>query len=124
MARIEVKTEKNSGWFGRLVYWFSRKRLGKVAEPLGVMAHHQKLLFGYGMFELAVQGSNRVPPRLKELAGLKTAALIGCEFCLDIASYLARNSGVSEAELMDLNRHRQSQHFSDLDKLSWTMRWP
>ncbi len=80
MARIGGVPEREAGLATRLAYWFSRRRLGKVAEPLQVTAHHPTLLRGYGAFELALERSSRVDDRLKDLAGLKAATLIGCPF--------------------------------------------
>ncbi|MGF1470544.1 MAG: carboxymuconolactone decarboxylase family protein [Rubrobacteraceae bacterium] len=117
MARIEAVPERNAGLLGRFAYRFSRRRFGKVAEPLTVTAHHPRVLFGYGMMELALDRSNRVDERLKHLAVLKTAARVGCEFCIDIGSTLARYAGVTEDQLRDLPNYQQSEAFSSLEKL-------
>ncbi len=117
MARIQGVPEREAGLLGRFAYRFSRRRFGKVAEPLTVTAHHPRLLFGSGMMELALDGSHLVDERLKELAALKTAAIIGCEFCIDIGSALARHSGITEEQLRDLSRYETSQPFSSLEKL-------
>lgn len=117
MARIKTVPEREAGLLGRFVYGFSRRRFGKVAEPLTVTAHHPRLLFGYGMMELALDRSHLVDERLKELAALKTAAVIGCEFCIDIGSALARNSRIMEEQLRDLPRYEESDAFSTLEKL-------
>ena len=47
-----------------------------------------------GGFETAVERSRRVDDRLKALAELKAAALVGCEWCMDFGSWLSRGSGV------------------------------
>jgi AhpD family alkylhydroperoxidase len=53
----------------------------------------------YVGLELGVAAARTVPRRLKELASLRAAALIGCPLCLDLGSAEARAAGVSEAEL-------------------------
>ncbi|MQY22174.1 carboxymuconolactone decarboxylase family protein [Nocardia macrotermitis] len=75
------------------------------------------LLIGTGTYETALLLSNRLDPRLKELAELKTAGLIGCEFCLDIGSALAHSSGLTERQLTDLPKHTTSDAYTDLEKL-------
>ena len=80
MARIKALPEREAGLLARLAYRFSRRRLGEVAEPLAITAHHPRLLPGYCVFELALDRSRRVEERLKELAALKAATLIGCPF--------------------------------------------
>lgn len=117
MARIKAVPEREAGLLGRLAYRFSRRRFGKVVEPLTVTAHHPRLLLGYGLFELALDRSHLVDESLKQLAALKVAAIVGCEFCIDIGSTLARYSGVTEDQLRDLSNYRESEAFSSLEKL-------
>jgi hypothetical protein len=80
MARIAGVPEKKANWLNRYAYRLSRKQLGKVPEPLPVMAHQSWISFGAGMFELALTKSKRVDEKLKGLASLKAAALTGCPF--------------------------------------------
>lgn len=116
-ARIKAVPEREAGLLGRLAYRFSRRRFGKVVEPLTVTAHHPRLLLGYGLFELALDRSHLVDESLKQLAALKVATIVGCEFCIDIGSTLARYSGVTEDQLRDLSNYRESEAFSSLEKL-------
>lgn len=117
MARIEAVPEREAGLLGRFAYRFSRCRFGEVTEPLTVMAHHRRLLFGYGILELSFDRSQRVDETLKHLAVLKVAAMVGCEFCIDIGSTVARYSGVTENQLRDLSNYSESEEFSPLEKL-------
>ena len=80
MSRIAGVPEERAGLMARLLYRVSRKRLGKVPEPITVVAHHPQLAKGYGMFEWAMGRSRLVSLKLKELAQLKAATLIGCPF--------------------------------------------
>ena len=52
-------------------------------------------------YETALLFSNKLDPRLKELAELKTAGLVACQFCLDIGSALAHTAGLTEQQLVD-----------------------
>ena len=103
--------------FGRLAYKLSRRRFGKEAELLTVMAHHPRLLLGYGMFKLAFKRSNLVDERLKSLAVLKAATMVGCEFCIDVGSALGHAEGVTEEQLRELPDFEWSEAFSPLEKL-------
>ncbi len=76
MARIEPA--KKRGLLTRIVFWFIRRRLGKVPLPQQITAHHPKLLSGTIRMELAVDRSKRVPAILKDLAGVRVATLGGC----------------------------------------------
>jgi hypothetical protein len=78
--RIEGVPKNRAGLLTRLAYRFSERQLGKVADPLKVKAHHPWVSFGAAMFELAGQRSKLVELRLKELAQVKAATMVGCPF--------------------------------------------
>ena len=78
MARIAGVRPR--GLFLRLVYWFSRRRFGRDLEPLAVIAHHRGVLMAAGAYEMVIERARLVDQRLKVLASLKTASLIGCVF--------------------------------------------
>src|SRR6266536_2891704 len=59
----------------------------------------------------------RRPQILVGTATYEMAALVTCEFCLDIGSALARATGIAEAQLRDLPRFRDSDAFDADEKL-------
>jgi hypothetical protein len=63
-----------------LVYSLTQRRLGRVIMPVQVTAHHPKILWGYGQMEQSQLGSKLVDARLKGLAELRVATLVGCPF--------------------------------------------
>ncbi len=102
-------------WFGRA---YARRRYGGDVRPVDAFAHHRKLGTGYGALELALEYSHRVPERLKMLGELRAAAIVGCEWCMDFGSHLARaRAGFTDRELQELARYRSSGAFSALDRL-------
>jgi alkylhydroperoxidase family enzyme len=117
MTRIDGVPTHRAGPLLRLIYRLSRRQFGRDMDPIGVYAHAPSLLIGYGMFEQATAKQDKVEERLKTLAETKAAALVNCEFCCDIASSLARDAGVTEAQLRALPQHRQSDEFSPLEQL-------
>jgi AhpD family alkylhydroperoxidase len=106
-----------SGPLARISAWYTRRRYGRDLTPVSVYGHHPRLLVGYGAFETAVERSHLVDERLKSLGELKAAAMIGCEWCVDFGSDLSRRQGVSDQQLLELPRYRQSGAFSELEKL-------
>ncbi len=80
MARIEGVSGKRVGLLARLAFRYSKRMLGKVAEPIAVAAHHPWILGAYGGYEFALQRARRVDGKLKTLAALKAGALVGCPF--------------------------------------------
>ena len=115
MSRIDGP--KRLGPFAQLAKWISRRDYGVVPEPLEVTAHHPGILRGYGMFEWETGRAHTVPEKLKDLGGIKAAALVGCEWCLDIGSAIGAKSGVTAEQLAELPRYRESDHFDDTQKL-------
>jgi AhpD family alkylhydroperoxidase len=109
--------EKPGNLFVKAAYRTSRKRFDTVTDPLKAFGHTPALMAGYAALEVASERSHHAPERLKELAVMRAAMLAGCEWCLDFGSALVLASGLSEDELRDLPRYRESERFSELDKL-------
>jgi hypothetical protein len=80
MSRITGVSEQKANIFVRLAYWFSKKRVGKVVEPLAVSAHHPWIFRGYDAYEFALERAYLVEGKLKALASIKAATLVGCPF--------------------------------------------
>ena len=80
MSRIPGVPTTKASLFTKIAYWFSKRRVGKIMEPLAVTAHHPTILRGYGAYEFYLDRARLVDARLKALASLKAAALIGCPF--------------------------------------------
>lgn len=117
MTRIEPLPRRKAHPLVRWTYGASRRDLGRDVDPLGVYAHAPRLLLGYGAFEKATAKEHRVEERLKVLAETKAAAVVNCEFCCDIASSLALEAGVTEAQLLALPHYPDSDEFSEVEKL-------
>jgi AhpD family alkylhydroperoxidase len=125
MARIERVSKSDAGLRAKLAYFFTRRQLARltgrepedIIEPLELYAHTPGLMFAYGKLEGASAQQERVDWRLKVLAGLKAATLTHCEFCIDLASQVARLSGLSDVQLLDLPHYRESDLFTNLEKL-------
>jgi hypothetical protein len=80
MARIEGVAPARAGIIVRLAYWMSRRMVGKVTEPLTIAARHGSIFRAYGAYEFFLGRARRVEPKLKALAGVKAATIVGCPF--------------------------------------------
>lgn len=112
MSRIEPR----QGAFARLVARGSRAAYGREMKSAGVYARHPRLMLDYMRFNRAAERGKRVPKALSELAVLRAATLVGCEFCIDIGSEYARRSGLGDEQLLALHDARASGLF-DADQL-------
>ena len=84
MARISGASASQGGLIRRLfigmVYALTRRRLGRIVMPVQITAHHPRVLWGYVQMEQSQATSRLVDPKLKGLAELRVATLIGCPF--------------------------------------------
>ncbi len=78
MARIEEVAKEKTSLMSRLLFWAAKRRLGRVSETWRIIAYVPRLHFGRGLFELLLDGSRLVPHRLRRLADVKAAMMIGC----------------------------------------------
>jgi AhpD family alkylhydroperoxidase len=130
MARIQGVSKSKAGPMVRLLYRLGPRMMKKLTgrapqtgsglEPMEIWAHQPKMMMGMGMgkFNQAVRKGKSVDERLKNLVELKSAQMIGCEYCVDLGSQICRNSGLSDEELLALPRYRQSDLFSEREKLA------
>jgi alkylhydroperoxidase family enzyme len=79
VARIKGVPE-NSSPLTRVAYPITRRKVGRMVEPVEVAAHHPRLMLAMAAFEEAIGRSRRVPASLKALAELQAASHVGCPF--------------------------------------------
>src|ERR1035441_5112632 len=128
MARIEGVSKSQAGPVVKLVYRFGPRAMKKLTgrdpqtgngiEPIQIWAHQPKMMMGMGRFNQAVRKGMAVDERIKNLVELKGAQMIGCEFCVDLGSQICRNSGLTDQELLALQRYRQSELFTERERLA------
>jgi 4-carboxymuconolactone decarboxylase len=115
-ARIAGVPEDTHNPLLRMSFRESRRRYGKVVDPLRVFAHHPRAMLGYAAQEMAAERSHLVDARLKHLAEMRAAMICGCEWCLDFGSAISDEAGVGEEDLLELPTYRSSDRFSELEK--------
>jgi AhpD family alkylhydroperoxidase len=109
MSRIEPRR----GAFASLVARGSRAAYGREMKSAGVFARHPRLMFDYMRFNRAAERGRKVPKGLSDLAVLKAATIVGCEFCMDIGSEHARRSGLDDQRLLALHEAGESGLFDE-----------
>jgi alkylhydroperoxidase family enzyme len=128
MARIQGVPKSQAGPIVKLVYRLGprmmrkltgcRPSLGSGLEPVEIWAHKPKLMTAMGKFNGAVRKPGTLDPRIRNLCELKGAAMIGCEFCVDLGSQICRNSGFSDEELLAMPRYKSSELFTEREKVA------
>jgi 4-carboxymuconolactone decarboxylase len=109
MSRIEPRR----GPFAAAVAWGARKSYGRDLVSARVYARHPRLMFAWMRYNRAAERTPHVPKALAELAVLRAASMVGCEFCIDIGSEFARRTGLADEQLLSLHDAHASGLFDD-----------
>lgn len=110
---MEPRIEPRKGLFGDVVAFGSRKTYGRDLVSARVFARHPRLMFSWMRSNRAAERTPHVPKQLAELAVLRAATMVGCEFCIDIGSAFARRTGLTDEQLLNLHDAHASGLFDD-----------
>jgi alkylhydroperoxidase family enzyme len=79
--RIEALEPRQASWALRPLFFLLRRRFGKVLTPYKVWAHRPAAAIGMTFAMAGIEEwSKSIEPKLKRLASLRAAQLIGCPF--------------------------------------------
>ena len=125
MSRLQGVSDRDAGLGAKIAFFFTKRKLAQMAgletagmlEPLRMYAHIPRLLSAYGKLEQAESKLDILSPRHRALAELKAATTVRCEYCIDLGSQIARQWGITDAELLAMANYRNAVCFSDVDKL-------
>src|SRR5437773_1681386 len=119
MPRIPLLSDRQVGWWTRLLYRYARRTYGAVPEPGMAAAHHPRLLWASGIHELLVErAARRLDPALRDIVVHRVATVVGCSWCVDFGTMLALRTGLSVRRHRELPRYRDSAAFSPAEKLA------
>ena len=80
MPRMSGVEPERAPWHVRLIYWFVKRKHGHVSETMKILAYDPRLLRRFVRMNLFSEAKGELAPRLRRLAMLKTAMLVGCPF--------------------------------------------
>lgn len=113
MTRVPGIPTRSAGLLGRLLYRAARRRYGAVPEPATVMLHHPPVLLAYSAWELGNEKAmRRLPASLRELVVYRVATQVGCSWCVDFGTMLARHHGLDIERLRELDSYPTSPAFT------------
>ncbi|HTT93238.1 MAG TPA: carboxymuconolactone decarboxylase family protein [Solirubrobacterales bacterium] len=110
---MEPRIEPRRGPFADVVAFGARKTYGRDLVSARVLARHPRLMFGWMRSNRIAERTPHVPKQLAELAVLRAATLVGCEFCIDIGSEFARRTGLADEQLLALHDAHSAGLFDD-----------
>lgn len=80
MPRIEGIKDQEAGFLAGRIFKAAAKMRGAVPEPLRLMARSSAVMWADVGFELAIGRAKSLDPKIKNLASLKVASMVGCLF--------------------------------------------
>ncbi len=80
MPRIEGLQDKDAGFIFRRIFKAAGKVRGAVPEPLRLMARNRGVMWAAVGYELGIGRAKSLDGKIKSLASLKAASMIGCLF--------------------------------------------
>lgn len=100
MSRLMGVSDRDAGLGAKIAFFFTKRKLAQMTgletagmlEPLRMYAHIPRLLNAYGRLEQAESKLDILHLRYRALAELKASTTVGCEFCIDLGSQIARES--------------------------------
>ena len=102
----------------KMAYAYCRRRFGKVPEPFAVAAHAPRVFWSLARLESSVERRwTKVDPHLRELAVLRAALTVDCPWCVDFGEMMSSKDGLPVEKLEALPGWRDSDAFTDLERL-------
>ena len=118
MATFLPPVERPRGLIMKMLYFFSRRQVGKVMTPLAVFAARMPLAFGnfYGKVS-KLDKKLQLPPQTAVLIRERVASINSCLFCMDAARWYAMKESPDNAARFDaLSEYRTSPLFTDAER--------
>jgi alkylhydroperoxidase family enzyme len=101
----------------RIALRYSRRRFGRVVEPVAAAAHHSGVLIAMGALETAAErGWRRLDPSLRWLAIQAAAMEIGCSWCTDYGYYEGLQQGTDPAKVRSVLQWRTSDVYDERER--------
>jgi AhpD family alkylhydroperoxidase len=114
MTRIPAVSPEEAGPLIKLSYQYARRRFGEVPEPFAVVANHPKLFVAEVIAESATaKASTVLPANVRNLAVYRAAWTIGCSWCVDFGTMMARLDGLDLDQLKSIGDYATSPHYSE-----------
>jgi len=116
MAHVHL-ADKAERLVPRLALRYSRRRFGRVVEPVAAAAHHSGVLVAWGVLEtVAERGWRHLDPHLRWLAIQASAGEIGCSWCTDYGYYEGLQQGMDPTKVREVPRWRTSEAFDQRER--------
>ncbi len=109
--------EKPKHLVTRIVYWMTKRRLGKVMTPMKVVYARMPKIFRLVYEEVKlIENGITVDPMISFLVRSWVATINGCTFCVDIAQAVAIQKHMALEKFHALPEYRTNPLYSDRER--------
>jgi alkylhydroperoxidase family enzyme len=116
MAHVQL-VDKADRLIPKVALRYSRRRFGRVVEPVAAAAHHSGVLLAMGALETAAErGWRRLDQDLRWLAIQAAAMDIGCSWCTDFGYYEGMHQGTDPTKVRAVLQWRTSDAFDGRER--------
>lgn len=113
-----VPIENPKGLLWKLIYYFTRKRMGKVITPLKVMAVRLPVSFGKFAGKISqLDKKLQLPAETVMLVREQVARINVCLFCIDIGRAMTIVSSMDQKKFDALSDYGTSPMFSEKERV-------
>lgn len=110
--------EKPKGLLWKFLYFYSKKKFGKVMTPLKVMAARMPMSFGAFSGKInQLDNKLQLPAETVMLVRQKVAEINVCLFCIDIGRSKTIASSMDQSKFDELADYETSSRFSEKEKV-------
>ena len=119
MIRIPSKESRKYPWYVRMLFWFQRRKYGKVLESSKIWARSPRVFLGLSAFFGSLERkSSPLSPQLRALVTVRISHVNQCKFCVDLNSARVLSLGESEEKLQELPKFLESNLFTEKEKVA------
>ena len=77
-SRIDPLPVTKLPLYGRITHWLAGRCFPRLQVPVRIKSHAPLIMFGEYVFEICLMRSKHLDTKLKELAAMRAASLVGC----------------------------------------------
>ncbi|MBO9673549.1 MAG: carboxymuconolactone decarboxylase family protein [Sphingobacteriaceae bacterium] len=109
--------ENPKGLMMKIVYYLTRRRLGKVITPVKVFSARLPVAFGmFGGKIYQLDKKLKLPKELQLLIRQQVARINVCEFCIDTGRFVAIKEAMNEAKFDALAEYKTDPQYSEAER--------
>lgn len=117
MSYIPTPETFSYPWYVRLLFRLQRRRYGRELEPVRLWARMPAAFLAMSaMYRALDRKSSPIEPALRSLVQVRVSQINGCDFCVDLNSFLGLGRGIAEDKLRALPLFEDSTLFNERDK--------